>query len=966
MLRVCLGFAFTMFVLLGRASAVDTCDCTSEDCKVLEDVSIQKGCADSFCVDGHPVPGGSGNPCVNVELVDDGTGALIRKEVQIFGCCAMATAAADCALFAPSPKTCHAAICKETVENNVGTGYGFCEFERDPECCATTGDCEKKDCYDVVDCKCPNSGTGLLFTEKADSQHKNVWEKRNAHLLDESTCTLKCEYKKRENCCLKNADCQCEATEIAVCAKAGECVCIPACGKTTCKVDANCFDEFKDKAIAKGPCWRPDCDSSGVCTIVYDTNTDLDGDGVKCLLDCDDNDETQSITVWCPVETPLNEDSDEFLKCGTVYKSVCTTQAAIDADTACEFGDPFPANQVATCLSVDASDTTRKVLTTCCDCCDAFVAASDNTPDVTITCQADCDKDGKVDCGGEATEVCVATGTTCAEWDGAGSSASCGTPPAPPPTDCIPTAAQNNGTSCWAETPPTPAPAQQQVRGGGIKPLDFVCDECTQDPNLDTPTNICYLDCDDDQKPICKGTGASGQVDNVVECCLELSGPTANYYPFLGGFGGSNVVPCCEEILTKDCGARVDGVYNRDNCDFNGDIDTSQFAECSEVKAVPLIKNVCECPAGYITTTADHAPFPESDPCACSNNAAKDAYVIECASDRDGDCAQDCRLQKFCTAAATCEQVVGGQSVTPDRTGKCDCNDNDDKKWQLLGCGRDADGDNFAACGMCENICAGVTCPDGRIRLIELAGPPPPPPPAPQSIGGLASRFAPKAAPAHKHNKRQTCTPPLFETNVKCPVGDKKKRQMQTCTQSLCDCCDIDKYVFPGSPYCSVNKTLCATTSMLSAQYDYDCDNCDKKRVVCEDFGVDDVDANIVIDGVGANKRYIRTCKDPGNGGAFRPGVFEDDGTVLGECKVVGSNCTRESGYCPEEKKKRGLGDGGIKVDAPVECNELTDPIGDPLEPGTCIQFLEKCVPSGSGSNTMCHCDCDICVLVSE
>lgn len=959
MFRVCLGFALTIIVLLGHASAVDTCDCTSEDCKVLVDVSIQKGCADSWCVGGHPVPGGTGNPCINVALVDDGTGALIRKEVQSFGCCRVATAAADCALFAPKPKACQAATCVETFENGVGTGYGFCEYERDPVCCATMGDCPKKDCYDVVDCKCPNSGTGLLFTEKAGSQHKNVWEKRNAHLLDESTCTMQCEYKKRDDCCLKNADCKCEATEIASCGRAGECICFPACGKTTCKVDADCFDAFKDKAIAKGPCWRPDCDSSGVCTIVYDTNTDLDGDGVKCLLDCDDNDATQAITVWCPVEEPVNEDNDEFLKCGTVYKPVCTTQAAITAGTACEFGTPFPTAQIATCLSVDASDTTRKVLTACCDCCDAFVATSDNTPDVTITCQADCDKDGKIDCGGDSTTACVATGTTCAEWDGASSSASCGAPT--PPADCIPTADQNDGTSCWIETPPTPPPAQQQIRGD-IKPLDAFCDECPQDPNADTPLKICYLDCDADSQPICSGTDAAGNdVDNVVLCCLEMRGATG-LYPFIGG-AATNVAKCCEAIVSSDCTVAGDGTIDISTCGLNGDVDSSQFSECAAANSVPLIKNVCECPAGYITTAADHTEF-TSDPCGCDPNGGADSHIIECSRDKDGDCAQDCSVREFCTTAATCEDVVDDVAyVTPDQTGKCDCDDNDEDKWQLLGCGTDADGDGFAACGACQNICAGDTCPDGTIRLIPKA--PTPPPQAVQTgVKGLASKFAPKAAPSHKNNKRATCTPPLFETGVLCPA-DKKKRQVQTCTQSICDCCDLDKYVFPGSPYCSVNKTLCATTSMLSAQYDYDCDGCDKKRVVCEDFGVDDVDVNIVIDGTGDDKRYIRTCKDQGNGGAFHTGVFEDDGTMLGECKLNGADCERMSGYCPEEKK-RGLGDGGIKVDAPVECNELTNPFGDPLAPGTCFEFLESCVKSGSGANTMCHCDCDICVLVSE
>lgn len=951
----------------------DECDGNGV-CESIEKAHVESLYVDELFLDCHQVPPFDGDPCTNEDIVD---GQVVK--VHIPGCCFDDT---DCEPFRPD--SCYVSTC--LIRD--GDTHGTCVHSRTALCCNDVSDCPKQKCMDYVcDENCPQGE--LFFTPHASGQHHQAWSKRSVSL---NTQCKQCVGTQRPNCCLTSADCDfggrlanCTQHEIGVCDGNHECVCIPNKGEecTHQTEDVDCAYLQPKLERCPNECAAIHC-VKGHCTIEIDPFTDFDGDGFNCTGDCDDRNSTVHAFVWCASTEGRNDDNDAFVKCGTDVYRRCG---------ACNAGEVEVPADSFDCSAENLPDGPC-MLTRECDCCDNH--ASNERPDHVICCHADCDADdgGVLECGGDARQVCftkpaneeTTMDAECQAW-GATTEKS-------PGCDCE----ERDGldcTNCWhaAADQPCPAPCDAEplgVCGGGDDPLvqaspgarlqskrgckkkrqPTICDQCPNSPAT-TADKTCFLDCDGDDQPVCPTDTGS-----ALECCTNLADRKPTSYDHVK----PEIKTCCEAIIKE---SNADTATDANNL-FPADGDASTFAATAPFcnhESTPYIPNQCVCVEGYIDSSRFNATT-HTDYCDCTTEDIHDDYIYSCGVDNDHDCVVDCEPVRRCVSTDPREHAADvicaaeGLLVPPTDDGTCDCNDDDATVAQYHGCFPDLDGDSFINCTSCTSVCG--DCPAGYHPLTL-------PPPAPGPQGNRVPRV--RSPLGHKNQKRIVQCPTLAEY-ITCPCSEPIPAGEQCQDEhpipplgQQCDCCDRDPYAYPGSRWCSTKPRVCPDEDGHDS-FDYNCDDDDDHLVLCEDTDEEDeLDwDDIVHDTQDGRDRYVRGCQAANNSDTNANNVFIES-TVLGECGYNSSsgNCSTHHGFCLERKRnageriilsKRAMGDGGLTMHAPIECNDgsITDPedyLPNSPPEGACVEYIQEC-HQRHHTHTSCTCDCDICVIVGQ
>ena len=1018
-----------LLLLFAAAIAQDTCSSCDGACSQIANVSVGSLCAGAICINGAPVPSGDGNPCTLDDVFTHPDGSQSPVHLPIPNCCQVD---GDC----QSAPPCQQAVTGACVLS-ANSSYGWCTYTPMVGCCQTDSDCPARVCYQA---SCGNCSTTarLFFSERDNSPHLNAWSKRNVLVapLVASTCQ-QCAYTPIAQCCVTSADCAynvtagrpnpggCDQGELPICDGNHQCQCGLQPPPAECTV-ANVT------ACAPLLARCTQCGATAVC------------DDGRCAIAVTPG----AGTIWCAVNsTATNADQDAFLACGTAVVQRCAT--------AC-LADEVQLNDTLAFQGVDGACTTNSTtgLLTChlhcmCDLCDRD--ASQTVPDEYICCEAvDPNNPGTPICGGEPRTICYSTqanttdeeAAACLAWGESGGPARTLCPNGNVTQDC--TVSGINCTSLW-------------TTGGTLGANDTYT--CPNDQCFNTATNVkkrqapatcnscplgtvgqsglpprtspttCYRDCDGDGNPLC----AIDQGLNA--CCAQIiAGQNSTL------FVQQPIYQCCADIAAYNTQAASNG-----GTPIGDDVDPRQFiASCNVtlvgndqqisdgINVTPIIPGLCVCPDGFIgedAIDANEANFGpvHQDLCECVpqdvGNSAND-YVILCAYDVDGDTIPACTPASFCTSqvvpatsagpaiddAGACVFANNQANIAPNTPATyfyppnvtavfpafdagepgCDCDDSNPAIGAPYGCFTDADGDGAPDCASCELTC--TVCPAGTVALL---GPVQPPTPASlQSFGGAKVRAPLRST--HLHGKRQAPAPTPAPTNITCPAPTPSPTPL---VDKRCDCCDSDQFAYPGSPYCSVNKTLCAIANMPSStDYDYNCDGVDIPHIVCNDDDDDDntADAGTVIITTSSGGRIIRLCDftvntTAGNGagvvsnGTEQPWVHNNTEASGGSCSLAPTNtsCLYTPGWCLERKrsigaqirppgKKRSVGVGSVSIPAPEECDgqSVIDPSsgGAPMPlVGTCFEYLAGCdLKSSNALGTHCACDCDVCVLVEQ
>ena len=165
---------------------------------------------------------------------------------------------------------------------------------------AATASTEEHVCLDVDDCpEAPacHDVECVVPLHVSNSEHAYAGE---------------CVYTRRNisECCLTSDEC-CEYAaphQVGICDK--NCTC-QFVSSLQCRVDADCDGLVSSLACrAQGECFVPHCDA-GLCRCFNGTGIDLDGDGVPCPDDCNDQDPTISASIKCL----LDYDNDYYPSC---------------------------------------------------------------------------------------------------------------------------------------------------------------------------------------------------------------------------------------------------------------------------------------------------------------------------------------------------------------------------------------------------------------------------------------------------------------------------------------------------------------------------------------------------------------------------------------------------------------------------------------------------------------------------
>lgn len=966
-----------LLLLLNAVAAQDCDQCGS--CEVIEEACVEKLTVDELFVDCHQVPPFDGDPCTNEDIVDGET-----VKVHIPGCC---TDDESCDQF--KPDSCYLSTCVIAE----GDTHGTCEHTRIENCCNDNSECPKQKCYDYVcDETCPES-TELLFTSSSGGiGHRRAWSKRAISL---DTQCKRCVGTKRPGCCLTSGDCDfggalgnCTQHEIGICDGNHECVCVPNKGEECTHQTEEEDCAYLTPKLEKCPneCAAIHC-VKGHCVIEIDEDVDFDHDNVTCADDCDDRNATISSFVWCGAVAGQNDDEDAFLKCGTEVNRRCGECLAGEMEVPEDSFDCAPEN-----LPDGPCMLTRE-----CDCCDH--SPSQERPDEVACCKIDCNPNdnGVLECNGEPRQVCVtksADPDPDADTEMENQCQKYGMETENKPCDCDPSIIGLDCTNCWHASTDAPCPVcladpveECNTQGGGERKRACAakkkkrqvveCDEC---PNSDATSAdlTCFLDCDGDDEPVC-----DPETGSALECCQALHDRHPEYEHVQ-----QQVRDCCDAIIRE---SNADTATDENNL-FPADGNAATFpatASACNYTSTPYIPNQCNCTDGYI----DSASFNDTthtDYCDCTSDLIGQDYIAECAPDADSDCVPSCETERVCVpldpASNSIVAVCASVGMLAPSPSQCDCDDSDPTASTYHGCFADVDGDTFVNCTSCVSTCG--ECPEGTHPLTPVLLGQRAPPKVRAPLGG--SRHV--NAAGHRHAKRQEPECPEFPVYIPCPCSAPIEPGDQ-CTDEeppkpigqRCDCCDIDPYAFPGSRWCSTRPRVCPDEETGDPSFDYNCDDDDDHLVVCEDHG-DEEDGNddIVHDTDDGRDRYMRGCQPENDDDANSPEVFTET-EQSGECKFNETiqNCTTVHGFCLERKRnigdimhlgyaanrKRAMGDGHIQVHAPIECDNssIVDPedVTPPLF-GSCFEYIEECHARTHHNVTMCHCDCDICVMVGQ
>jgi hypothetical protein len=971
----------------------ETCSCTGSDCPATNDVSVGNLCASSVCINGNPVPPPSNDPCVVVSFFN---GQIVR--VPIPGCC---TSAANCTAGAcQMAGTCVTAT-GQTVSATSSPPFGTCQFEQIVPCCEVDNDCQIDACHiGTCDGGC-GTGLGLFFSER-DGSH-NVWSKRNVQ-VDALLCKT-CTQELIPKCCLTSGDCasnstlesRCDVGELPICDVNHRCVCglIPPPAECTVANVTACAP-----LLARcHECGATAICDDGHCKIVVDT-------------------EGGAGQIFCAVNnTENNFDRDGFFHCGIEVTSQCNSSC--------------PAGTVEIdALNFDASTCTNHTdgTQTCtlhcnCDHCDHDAGT---IVDHQICCEAQVPNVAVPECGGEPRPVCYSytpanttEGDACKAW-GAG-----GVGPTKQGCTCDTSTATFDCNDFWTNAPRNsdgtcPAGAgcvdnsgidvddditTTTTTGGNTrKRQQAVCNSCgiAGQSGVLTPDLQCLRDCDQDGNPVCPP-----DTSTVTDCCANIVGLQSSG----GGFFDPLVVQCCKDVATYNADSSHAPVGDQNAADLIASCNKTTSSGGLKILAVPFIANQCQCPSGFGPQSNGGDTHQDLCECASASNGQANDYVATCGNntDNDGDGVHACGTQLVCVAedpnagGANIGEICDGANLPPpDATNAtCDCNDNNAGVQKPIACFADADGDGFVDCTTCDLVCMDTVCmtppcpvcPDGKFPLVANSTAN-----LPLAFGGAKVRAPLRGGtPAfrNQHGKRATpAPPPAYLTTCPAAFGCGAANGQQGC-----DCCDQDPYVYPGSPYCSVNATLCGGLggSQAAHPYDYDCDCQDIPHVVCDDgiktTGGDTPDAPLIGPNSTTHQRFIRQCQtgalnDNGtliSNGTLEPFVFSDVGEGMCGSPVNGV-CTTMHGWCTERKRSIGsrialpgrkrASSSSVTIPAPDECNgeSVIDPstgmypqaAGDG-NAGACFEYLSGCLPRNIGTaNAHCACDCDVCVVVEQ
>jgi hypothetical protein len=173
-----------------------------------------------------------------------------------------------------------------------------------------------------------------------------------------------------------------------------------------------------------------------------------------------------------------------------------------------------------------------------------------------------------------------------------------------------------------------------------------------------------------------------------------------------------------------------------------------------------------------------------------------------------------------------------------------------------------------------------------------------------------------------------------------------------------CDCCDIDKYAFPGSPFCSATKDKCNN-------WDYNCDGLQTPFLYARD---QTDNTNDYIQDV---NRIIRNCSTP----PLSPFFPEKVNDITGGGGVV---CGVVPGYLLDSGlKKRTLVGASANIYSPKECNNVQTTIITPslvavgppylsVAFGTCASFATNVSQSGAAPNIDCSAESGVAVKLGQ
>ena len=345
-----------------------TCNCNDAECSIVEKLKVGSLCADDLCVGGAPVIPGNVDPCKSTGL--DSQGRVVS--VSIRDCCSNST---DCARFQPHP--CYHSQCiRET-----GSEFGSCLHQALPagQCCAQSTDCPVLACQTVECVNVTSPATASVRVKRSDGNFHKIFA--NEAVL---SLTGVCNYTARSNvtCCVSSSDCNCPVDTEPVCELPGVCKCLSTC-RNECGVDSDCPTLDEDHPHwAANPCITNRC-IMGFCRPVKDENADKDRDGIKCKLDCDDNDPNNGTALFCTVEnaTTVDVDGDGIARCGAEVNRTCAGRCA-----AGKVEVPFA--DLSRAIFFDNNFVDKN-----CDCCDRNASGID----VKIFCGVNNDSDSLFD-----------------------------------------------------------------------------------------------------------------------------------------------------------------------------------------------------------------------------------------------------------------------------------------------------------------------------------------------------------------------------------------------------------------------------------------------------------------------------------------------------------------------------------------------------------------------------------------
>jgi len=821
----------------------------------MDDVRVNKLCANELCVDGEPVLVGDGNVCTSDDIVN---GTVVHAPIK--DCC---VTDADCAQWLPAP--CSEATC---LKESDDAPAGVCVYEQLANCCTKDADCPVREC-ETATCVATDADQGVF--ERTDAGHFRKLDTES----DALSVPGQCQYEEREDCCTTSADCPVGAPNTTpICDKGCECIYVPST-EFECKVDADCAantaetERCRAKRDKKGRgCFDNVCDR-GWCACTQDCERDADGDGASCGEDCDDRDASVGAPVYCAWgnATEIDADGDGFVKCGTPVDAEC-----LPADATCPNGlPPLDPSSIGT----SSAHQDARFVQFDCDCCDMnadgldeplFCGRDANNND----CFAPSESEESSQCG---DEQCVLQPVEDVVDDDVGE-------------ECKYEKNRRTGkTERVCEPKQAPKKRTHRVKSNAERD-----EQCAQHNNS---TDFSFVPLNKRSGPCDECDGVEGALAKTADATCpktleRVNGDESTFSPICpvdSTMAGTTFAACCQDLLSVERFANgVPDVGTPERERVVAMVNCCLAAGCEAGQPCSVEPDECgDCFVGEEPDDAPAVEFPlECAQCGCEDtgDAICPEGVVECVVDRDWDGYYNCEdVTTICVAELpeseqsewrrrkaaeddadiwVCQQEIGGTwPVTSlgaalgmnqganltdpsDRDHTfCDCDDKNKHAFAQIVCVRDADEDGFPAAdnpyfvvaedgtgAQCaglqtEGICANY-CPKGYARPSSFD--------TPECAAGALHKRAlateQLARVAAKHGFHDTLAKRSAHYYHKDDDDDKHSDSHKqvpkrideelsfSCRNALldaCDCCDEDHLVNPDSLLGSTTPNACGT-----------------------------------------------------------------------------------------------------------------------------------------------------------